>query len=181
MWILPNETCVIHPRKISTNNMSSLNTNQSPQQLKPQHGKEYFRKEEIWVKVPTIPSVSSRAHCWWWLGVRAGWWGLLQDRAHSKQSDFSEKKIVLFTMQPFPPPCSRTHFRSQKPDSKPCNWTSGSILSLSTSPLDIVHTWNSVSSSENICVHMQDREVEYNTWLSLPRSEGWSPIPGPTS
>lgn len=73
-----------HPRKISTNNMSSLNKNQSPQQLKPQHGKEYFKKREIWVKVPTIPSFSSRVQCWWWLGTREDG----EDTAHGKCGDF---------------------------------------------------------------------------------------------
>ena len=180
MWILPNETCVTHPRKISTNNMSSLNTNQSPQQLKPQHSKEYFKKEEIWVKVPTIPSFSSRARCWWWLGHRAG------GEDSSRPGPIASvvifwKTHVLFTTQPFPAPCSRTHFRSQKPGSKPCNLTSGGILNLSTSPLEIVHTWNTVSRSEIICVHMQEREAEYNTWLLSPRSEGRSPVPGPSS
>lgn len=76
-----------HPRKISANNMSSLNTNQSPQQLKPQRGKEHFRKRENWVKVPTIASFAGWVQCWWWLGAREDG----EDTAHGKCRDFLKK------------------------------------------------------------------------------------------
>lgn len=165
-----------HPRKISTNNMSSLNTNQSPQQLKPQRGKKYFKKEEIWVKVFTIPSFSSKAHGWWWLGDRADSEDCSRTGPIASVAIFW-KTLILFTIPPFPAPCRRPHFRSQKP----CNLTSGSVLNIPTSLLEIVNTWNMVSWSENICIYMKEREVEYNMWLPSPRSEGRSPIPGPSS
>lgn len=159
-----------HPRKISTNNMSSLNTNQSPQQLKPQRGKEYFKKRDIWVKVPTIPSLPSWVQCWWWLGTKENG----EHTAHGKCRDFLKNERVLFTTQTFPTPCSRTRFRGQKPGSKPCNSTSGGILNLSPFPLEMRHAWNSLSRAG---VHVK-REVGCNTWLPLPRSEGRSTMPG---
>lgn len=84
------------------------------------------------------------------------------------------KTHVLFITQLFPTPCSRTHFKGQKPGSKACNLTSGGILNLSTPPLEIGHAWNSVSGAE---VHVK-REVGCSTLFASPRSERRGPIPG---
>lgn len=96
---------------------------------------------------------------------------------------------ILFTRQSLPSPCSRNHFRSQKPGCESCNWTSGGILSLSTSPLEIVHTWNiphpslktvvSVCKREKRsvtrgCPFLGQKEKESNCLKLRSRTKHWS-------